>query len=80
MKTIIIATVAAAFVATPALAQPEGTFGRAKVSYDEQSDTYCFRETPAGSMVPRTECRTKAEWAQAGLTISRKPSMQLAQR
>ena len=38
------------------------------------------RKTPAGSMVPRTECRTKAEWADAGLTISRKSSMQLAQR
>ncbi|ETI63827.1 hypothetical protein C100_10480 [Sphingobium sp. C100] len=81
MKTIaIIAAAAIAAVATPAFAQPEGTFGRAKVSFDETTDSYCFREVPAGSLVPRTDCRTKGEWADAGLKITRKPAVQLAQR
>ena len=70
----------AAGIATPALAQPEGTFGRAKVSYDARTDSYCFREAPAGSLVPRTDCRSKAKWALAGLTISHKTTVQMAQR
>jgi len=81
MKSIVIVSaIALTTLATPALAQPEGTFGRAKVSYDARTDSYCFREAPAGSLVPRTDCRSKAEWAQAGLTISHKATVQMAQR
>ncbi|MCC4251512.1 MAG: hypothetical protein VX205_02255 [Pseudomonadota bacterium] len=81
MKSIVIVSaIALTALATPALAQPEGTFGRAKVSYDARTDSYCFREAPAGSLVPRTDCRSKAEWAQAGLTISHKATVQMAQR
>lgn len=82
MKTIAIiaAAVAMTAAATPAFAKPEGTFGSAKVTYDAKSNSYCFKEVPTGSLIARSDCRTKAEWAQAGLTIAHKPVVQLAQR
>jgi len=82
MKTIAI--IAAATVMTvaaaPAFAQPEGKFGNAKVSYEEKTDRYCFREVQPSTLVPRVDCRSKQDWADAGLTISRKPVVRLAQR
>jgi hypothetical protein len=82
MKTIAIiaAATAMAVAAAPAFAQPEGQFGNAKVSYEEKTDRYCFREVQPGTLVPRVDCRSKQDWADAGLTISRKPAVQLAQR
>ncbi|MHA6769402.1 hypothetical protein [Sphingobium ummariense] len=86
MKTIafaaavVAATVAISAAATPAFAQPEGSYRGAKVTYQKDSDRYCFRQTVTGSLIPVTDCRSKKEWAQAGLTISRKSTVQLAQR
>lgn len=86
MKTIaFIAAIAAATVtvsaaSTPAAAQPTGNFGAAKVSYDPATNRYCFKETVTGSLIPVTQCRSKDEWAQAGLKISHKSTVQLAQR
>ncbi|WP_278394049.1 hypothetical protein [Sphingobium yanoikuyae] len=82
MKTIAIIAAAAAMTvaASPAFAQPEGKFGNAKVSYEEKTDRYCFREVQPSTLVPRVDCRSKQDWADAGLTISRKPAVQLAQR
>lgn len=86
MKTIafaaavVVATVAVSAAATPAFAKPQGRFGDAKVTYEQKTDRYCFREARIASQVPSIQCRTKADWAQAGLTISHKASVQLAQR
>ncbi|WP_298400315.1 hypothetical protein [Sphingobium sp.] len=87
MKTIafaaavIAAAVTVSATATPAFAQPEGRFGAAKVTYDQKTDRYCFREPVAGSLIPATRCRSKADWAEQGLTITRtKAPVQLAQR
>lgn len=86
MKTIAFAaaivagTVAVSAAATPAFAQPQGRFGDAKVTYQAKTDRYCFRETRSGSRAPLVQCRTKADWAQNGLTISHVSSVQLAQR
>ncbi|MFD1106998.1 hypothetical protein [Sphingobium olei] len=86
MKTIafaaavIAATVAVSAASTPAFAQAEGRFGTAKVTYDEKTDRYCFRENVTGSLVPVSVCRTKTDWAKDGLTIHHKPAVVLAQR
>jgi hypothetical protein len=86
MKTIaFVAAIAAATVAvsaasTPAFAQAKGSFGAAKVTYDSKTDRYCFRETVTGSLIPVTQCRSRSEWAQTGLTITHKSVVQLAQR
>ncbi|CCW15786.1 hypothetical protein EBBID32_1140 [Sphingobium indicum BiD32] len=77
---IVAATLAVSAASTPAFAQSHGSFGKAKVTYDAKTDRYCFRETVTGSLVPVTQCQSKAEWARNGLTISRKSSVQLAQR
>jgi len=50
------------------------------VTYDVKTDRYCFRETVTGSLVPVTQCQSKADWARNGLTISRTSTVQLAQR
>lgn len=82
MKSIAIVVIAAVMTtaAAPAFARAEGSFGRAKVTFNEKTNTYCFKEEQAGSLVPRVDCRTKAEWSDAGLTITHKPAVQLAQR
>jgi hypothetical protein len=86
MKTIAFAaavaaaTLAISAASTPAFAQSQGSFGKAKVTYDVKTDRYCFRETVTGSLVPVTQCQSKADWARNGLTISRKSTVQLAHR
>ncbi|MGA1808077.1 hypothetical protein VHN57_11460 [Sphingobium sp. WW5] len=82
MKTIAIIAAAAAMTvaAAPAFAQPEGQFGNAKVSYEKKTDRYCFREVQPSTLVPRVDCRSKQEWAEAGLTISHQSPFQLARR
>ncbi len=77
---IVAATLAVSAASTPAFAQSQGSFGKAKVTYNEKTDRYCFRETVSGSLAPMIRCRSKAQWAQAGLTITHKASVQLAQR
>lgn len=86
MKTIAFAaaiTAAAIVVSaagTPAFAQAQGSFGAAKVTYDSKTNSYCFKEKVTGSLIPVTQCRSRSEWAQAGLTITHKSAVQLAQR
>lgn len=86
MKTIAfvaalaVATLTVSAAATPAFAAPQGAFQGAKVTYDQKTDRFCFRETITGSRIPVTQCQTKAEWAQNGLTIRIAPAVQLAQR
>lgn len=86
MKTIAFAaaiaaaTLAISAASTPAFAQAKGSFGKAKVNYNQKTDRYCFRETMSGSLAPVIQCQSKAKWAQDGLTISHKPAVLLAQR
>ncbi|WP_420143627.1 hypothetical protein [Sphingobium sp.] len=81
IAAVAVATVAVSASSTPAFAQPQGKFGSAKVTYDDKTDRYCFRETVTGSLVPVTQCQSKDEWAQNGLTIHHdKLAVQLARR
>ncbi|MDX3901093.1 MAG: hypothetical protein QHC40_11390 [Sphingobium sp.] len=82
MKTATIVAIAAALtsLAAPALAQPEGSFGKAKVTFDRKLNKYCLKEVLPSTIVPAISCRTAEDWAQAGLTISHKPAVQLARR
>ncbi|MDO7835382.1 hypothetical protein Q4610_10020 [Sphingobium sp. HBC34] len=80
IAAVAIATVAVSAASAPAFAQATGQFGNAKVRHDAKTDRYCFSEAITGSRVPLVQCRTKAQWAQAGLTITRKAAVQIAQR
>ncbi|CAM8672797.1 hypothetical protein [Sphingobium sp.] len=80
IAAIAVATVAVSAASTPAFAQAQGNFGAAKVRYDVKTDRYCFKQVVTGSLIPVTQCRSKREWAQAGLTISHKPAVRFAQR
>lgn len=77
---ILAATVAVSAAATPAFAQAQGSFGKARVTYNQKTDRYCFREPVPSAVVPIVQCRSKDEWARNGLTITHKTSVQLAQR
>lgn len=88
MKTIstILAAALACAAITPAYASP-GDAKFYKASYDAQRGVYCIRTTPLGArtLVPtimQKNCRTKAQWAKAGLTFSRAPLsvVQMAER
>jgi hypothetical protein len=86
MKTIAfaaavaVATIAVSAAATPAFAQQNGVT-HAKVRYDVKTDRYCVRATLPSTIVPMAQCRSKAQWAQNGLTINHeKPAVQLARR
>jgi len=81
MKNIVfVAAITAATIATPALARVAGSFGGAKMTLNEKTGKYCLKQTVSGSLIHRVICRTVDEWADAGLTITRKPATQLAQR
>jgi hypothetical protein len=78
---MIVAGLTVSAAATPAFAKSEGRFGNARVTYQADSGRYCFREARTGSLIPMTTCRSKAEWAQQGLTIRHKAAtVQMAQR
>lgn len=82
IAAVAVASVAISASATPAFAQEtaQGRFGSIRVTYDYKTDRYCFKDVVTASMIPARDCRSKAEWADAGLTIARKPAIQLAQR
>ncbi|MDI1294572.1 MAG: hypothetical protein PSY12_01560 [bacterium] len=80
IAAIIAITAAVTTVAAPAFAQPTGTFGKAKVTYNQKANTYCLKEVLPSTIVPQITCRTVQDWADAGLKITRKPAVQLAQR
>lgn len=82
MKTIAILAIAAVMTAAaaPAFAKAEGRFGAGKVTYDKKTNKYCVRVADPGRVLPHVICRTADAWADAGLTITRKPTTQLAQR
>jgi len=78
---IVAATVAVSAAATPAFAQDQGKIGTAKIRYDAKTDRYCVRDTLPSTIVPMSQCRSKTEWAQNGLTIHHNQSVvQLARR
>lgn len=78
--TIIVLAAALGMVATPAFAAPQGRFGDATVTLDAKTGKYCFSQPITGSRIPVRQCRTKAEWAQAGLTITHQAKIQLARK
>lgn len=81
MKTIAAIIAAAAAIgsfAAPAAAQ--GQYGKPKVSYDAKTQHYCIKQVQPSSIVPTVKCRTASKWTEAGVTITRKPAVQLAQR
>ena len=82
MKTVAIIAVVAAMTtaAAPAFAKSEGRFGEGKVTYNQKTGKYCVRIADPSTILPHTICRTADAWADAGLTITRKPATRLAQR
>lgn len=88
MKTIAFAAAIAAAAITvtaaagPAVAQTpaKGSFQGAKVSYKVETNEYCFKGLDANAVIQRTDCRSKEEWAENGLQISHKRTVEFARR
>ncbi|HWI85687.1 MAG TPA: hypothetical protein VNT42_05100 [Sphingomonas sp.] len=66
-------------VAVPALAGPPRGANEIKVTYNAKSNKYCISQLITGSRVPRSECRSKADWSKEGLLIG-EPAVKLAQK
>jgi len=70
IAALLIAAVALG-ATTPVLAAAESADGTPlKIVYDAKRDKYCV-VTPnvTGSLLPQRDCRTKQDWAKAGLQI-----------
>jgi len=70
LSAILIAAVALG-ATTPAFAAPSGNPDQPKVTYDAKRDRFCISQNITGNYLPVRDCRTKEDWAKAGLTLTR---------
>jgi hypothetical protein len=71
MKTALVLIAAAAFgAAAPALAAEVDLTQQYKVNYDAKHDKYCVSQQVTGEFLPTRDCRSKDDWAKAGLKIA----------
>ena len=70
MSAILIAAVALGTTA-PAFAAQRGTPDQPTVTYDAKHDKFCVSQMVTGNYLPVKDCRTKEDWAKAGLTVSK---------
>lgn len=73
MSAMLIAAVALSATA-PAFAAPRSSSDQPTVTYDAKHDKYCVSQTVTGSRLPVQDCRSKQDWAKAGLTFSQQPN------
>ena len=79
MSAILIAAIAFGAVAAPAIAANESN-DQVKVTYDAKRDRYCVSQMVTGSRLPVKDCRSKEEWAKAGMVIDQHAPVKLANR
>ena len=72
MKTsaILIAAVALGAIA-PAFAAQRGNPDQPTVTYDAKHDKFCVSQMVTGNYLPVKDCRTREDWAKAGLSVSK---------
>jgi len=70
MKTyaILIAALTFGAIAAPAIAAKRDS-EKPKVTYDAKRDRYCISQKVTGAYLPVKDCRSKEEWAKAGLMV-----------
>ena len=68
MSAMLIAAVVLS-ASAPAFAAARGNDSTPKLTYDAKRDKYCVSQTVTGQLLPVKDCRSKEEWAQAGLKI-----------
>jgi hypothetical protein len=79
VSAILIATIALGAVAAPAIAaKADGE--KAKVTYDAKRDRYCISQKVTGAYLPVKDCRSKEDWAKAGLVVDQKNDVEIANR
>ena len=80
--TALLITAVALGAAAPVVAAAQTEDGQPlKITYDAKHDKYCV-VTPdvTGSILPGRDCRTKQNWAKAGLHIQDKQDDKLASK
>lgn len=70
MSAILIAAIALGATA-PAFAAQRGTTDQPNVTYDKKHDKFCVSQMVTGNYLPVKDCRTKEDWAKAGLTVEK---------
>lgn len=68
ISALLIAAVALAATA-PAFAERRGMTDNTAVTYDAKHDKYCVSQMVTGNLMPVKDCRTKSDWAKAGVTV-----------
>jgi len=72
MKTSAILIAAVALGATaPAFAAQRGNPDQPTVTYDAKHDKFCVSQMVTGNYLPVKDCRTREDWAKAGLSVSK---------
>lgn len=69
ISAILIAAIALGATA-PAFAEQRGTSDKPQITYDKKHDKYCVSQMVTGNYLPVKDCRSKQDWAKAGLVIS----------
>jgi hypothetical protein len=72
MSAILIAAIALGATA-PVVAAQRGNPDQPTISYDAKHDRYCVSQMITGNYLPVKDCRTKQDWAKAGLTVGQQP-------
>lgn len=76
MKISAILIAATALGATaPAFAEHRGQSDQPTVTYDAKHDRFCVSQMVTGNYLPVKDCRTKQDWAKAGLTVGQQADM-----
>ena len=72
IRTIACAA-AAVLLTTGAVAAMADTGTQPKISINQKTGDYCVTsDAITGSMIPQEECHSVGEWAQQGVTFSRR--------
>jgi len=79
MSAILIAALAFGAIAAPAVAAKDDS-EKAKVTYDAKRDRYCISQKVTGAYLPVKDCRSKEEWAKAGLMVGQQAEVKIANR
>jgi len=70
ISAILIAT-AVLGTAAPAFAAQRGNSDQPTITYDAKHDKFCVSQMVTGNYLPVKDCRSKEDWAKAGLIVNK---------
>lgn len=80
MSAILIATAAMLGTTAPAFAASHNSDTGFKLTYNAKQDKYCTSQKVTGSRIPVQDCRSKSDWAKAGVVFADQSEPKLASK